>query len=169
MTEFLTEQLGGQIKLTTSLGSQSRRGITLTPQLDWARNLSGEEKDTPSVEQCWTQWSTSHTLRAPPPLIATASSSFGCLPKWSGRTTPWAYQQRSWSTQLQFSPLSCTNQRPRFCTRCFVLLHFHQHCLCPTMGIKWQDYMTNSEVLERANCFPGQTACHVWRTPACPT
>lgn len=34
VTEFLTEQLGGQIRLTTSLGSQSRRGITLTPQLD---------------------------------------------------------------------------------------------------------------------------------------
>ena len=32
-----------------------------------------------------------------------------------------------------------------------LLERFHQRCLRSIMGIKWQDYVTNNEVLERAN------------------
>ena len=32
-----------------------------------------------------------------------------------------------------------------------LLKRFHQHCLRPILGIKWQDYVLNEEILKRAS------------------
>ena len=55
--------------------------------------------------------------------------------------------------QVYRFPPSCTVQRPWFLYRKQIRLlkRFHQRCLCSILGIKWQNHVSNEEVLKRAS------------------
>ena len=44
-----------------------------------------------------------------------------------------------------------------------LLEHFHQRCLRSIMGIKWQHYVTNNEVLERTNICSIEAMLLTWQ------
>ena len=112
--------------------------------------------------------------------LAKASSSFGRLQKrvWKNHSLRFAtkilvYRAAVVTTLLYGSEAWVLYRK---------LERFHQRCLGSIMGgIRWQDYMTNNEVLERANItsieamlltrsdsYAGQATCLAWRTRDCP-
>ena len=79
-----------------------------------------------------------------------------------GRVTRSASPQRSRYTGPSSFPPSCTVQRPGVLHRKQIRLleQFHQRCLRSILGIKWQDHMSNEEVLKRAS-LPAHPRVHL--------
>ena len=50
-------------------------------------------------------------------------------------------------------PPSCMVQRPGFSAwkQIRLLEQFHEHCLCSILGINWQDYVSNEEILKKSS------------------
>ena len=85
--------------------------------------------------------------------LAKASSSFGRLQKrvWQSHSLRLSTKLQVYKAAVLTTLLYGSEAWVLYRKQVNLLERFHQRCLRSLMGIKWQDYMTNNEVLEKVN------------------